>query len=289
MKPPRHGWTPWQLMTLVVLVIASIWSCLPAWSDIARQAMHRADSGYVLLAPVVAGYLFWLRRSRLRFVRCRPSLWGPAAVAASLALTWYGDEVDNHFYRHLGAIGTVSGAVVTMTGLEVVRQFGAVFLALLFLIPVPGGIRQQISRPLQLWATTFTAGFLELVGVAAIREGAVITIRGVPVAVGEACDGMRMVFALVLVVFAFVFSVPFRPATRIFLIALSPVVALLCNIMRLVPTSLVYGFASPDSASNVHDVAGWLMLPAALVMLLGVVRLMRWLDMPVFRWRLLAT
>jgi exosortase/archaeosortase family protein len=98
-----------------------------------------------------------------------------------------------------------------------------------------------------------------------------------------------MVFALALVVFAFVFSVPFRPWTRVILIALSPVVALVCNVVRLVPTALVYGFSDPDTAEQVHDVAGWLMLPLSLVLLLGVVRLLRWLDFPVFRWRMLAT
>jgi len=274
---------------MAVLAIAAIWACLPAWRDIYLIATQKQDFGYILLAPLVAGYLFWIRRSRMRFIRCRPSLAGPLLVAIGFALTWFGDERDVHLARHLGALVALTGAVVTMTGLEVFRQFGSVFLALLFLLPVPGTIRQRVSRPLQWSAAEFTVSFLELIGVAAIREGAVIRIKDVPVAVGEACDGMRMVFALVLVVFAFVFSVPLRPGTRLLLIALSPVVALICNVLRLVPTSLVYGFADPDTAKTAHDIAGWLMLPAALVMLLGIVRLMRWLDLPVFRWRLLAT
>ncbi|MBL9149533.1 MAG: exosortase/archaeosortase family protein [Phycisphaerae bacterium] len=285
----RHGWTGLQLATLALLVAGAVWSCLPAWKDIWLVATQKDDSGYILLAPIVAGYLFWIRRSRLRFVRCRTSLLGPAILVGGYALTWLGDERDIHLAEHLGAIVAVVGAVVTMTGLEVLRQFGAVFLSLLFLLPVPGSVRHEIAGPLQLSAAKFTTGFLELIGVPAIREGAVIRIKDTPVAVGEACDGMRMVFALVLVVFAFVFSVPLRPVTRITLIALSPLVALVCNVLRLVPTSLVYGFADPATAQSVHDVAGWLMLPAALLMLLGIVRLMRWLDLPVFRWRLLAT
>jgi exosortase len=285
----RHGWTGFQIGMLATLVAAAVWACLPAWKDIFNQATERADAGYILLALPVAGYLLWIRRSRLRFVRCRPSLWGVGLVFAGLASLAYGVEVDMHIAQHVGALLAVSGAVITMTGLEAVRQFGAVFLALLFLVPVPGAIRHQIAQPLQLAAATFTQQVLELIGVGSEQQGASLVIRGVPIAVGEACDGMRMVFALALVVFAFVFSVPFRPVTRITLIVLAPLVALVCNVLRLVPTALVYGFSDPDTAKQVHDVAGWLMLPMALVLLLGVVRLMRWLELPVFRWRMLAT
>lgn len=285
----RHGWSTSQISFLVVLVLAAVWACLPGWSDIGQQAIHRSDAGYILLVLPVAGYLFWIRRSRARFVRCRPSAWGSLAVLAGIALCWYGDETDLQIARHVGAVVTVIGAILTMTGLEALRQFGAVFLTLLFLVPVPGYLRTRLAIPLQEGATAFTDGVLNLIGVASERHGASLVIRDTPIAVGEACDGMRMVFALVLVVFAFVFSVPFRPLTRVILILLSPLVALICNVVRLVPTAIVYGFAEPVTAEQVHDVAGWLMLPLALVLLLAVVRLMRWLDLPVFRWRMLPT
>ncbi|MBL9118656.1 MAG: exosortase/archaeosortase family protein [Phycisphaerae bacterium] len=285
----RHGWTTSQFALLGLLVLAAAWACLPAWQDIFRQSIRRSDAGYILLVLPVAAYLFWIRRSRAKFVRCRPSAWGTLAVLIGLTFCWYGDEVDLQVARHVGAIVTVAGAILAMTGLEALRQFGAVFLTLLFLVPVPGVFRTRIAIPLQEGATAFTDSVLNLIGVTSQRAGAVLTIHGTPIAVGEACDGMRMVFALVLVVFAFVFSVPFRPTTRIVLIALSPLVALICNIVRLVPTAIVYGFAEPATAEQVHDIAGWLMLPLALVLLLGVVRLMRWLDLPVFRWRMLAT
>ena len=282
---PR-SWTAAQVALLGALVAAGVWACWPAWIDIWQQATRRSDAGYVLLVPFVAGYLFWLRRARLRFVRCRPSLWGAAIALCSVGLTWYGAEVDNHMARHLAAVAALVAAVVTMAGPESLRQFAVVAVALLFLLPVPGAIRQQMARPLQLMAASFTGELLYLAGIDAVREGAVLVIRGTPVAVGEACDGMRMVLALALVVFTFVFSVPLRTEMRLLLIGLSPIVALLCNVLRLIPTAIAYGFTSPETAEWVHDVAGWMMLPAALLMLFGVVRLFRWLEFPVYRWRL---
>ena len=97
---------------------------------------------------------------------------------------------------------------------------------------------------------------------------------------------MRMVFALFLVIFGFAFSAPFRMETRILLLASCPIIALACNVVRLVPTSLVYGHASLDFADAFHWYAGLCMLPLALLMLLALVRVMNWLDIPTMKWRL---
>lgn len=280
------SWTPPQVATLVALVALAIYACWPAWSDIGLQASKRSDAGYIYLVPFVGGYLFWLRRSRLPFVRCRPSLLGPVVAAVAVGVTWHGIERDVHAARHLGAVVAVIAATVTMTGLSGIRQFGVVGLSLLFLVPVPGALRQALAQPLQLFAASFTGEVLGLLGLDIVREGAVLVIRGTPIAVGEACDGMRMVFALALVVFAFVFSVPLRFETRVLLLVMSPFIALLCNVLRLIPTAIAYGFVDADRAQQIHDWAGWAMLPAALVMLVGVVKLLQWLELPVYRWRL---
>lgn len=280
------SWTSPQVATLLALAALAIYACWPAWGDIGLQASKRSDAGYIYLVPLVAGYLFWLRRSRLAFVRCRPSPLGPLVAAVAVGLTWYGLEVDMHAARHLGAVVALVAAAVTMTGASSLRQFGVVAISLLFLIPVPGGVRQALAQPLQLFAASFTGEVLGLLGLDIVREGAVLVIRGNPIAVGEACDGMRMVFALALVVFAFVFSVPLRAETRILLVGLSPFIALLCNVFRLIPTAVAYGFVDAERAQQIHDWAGWAMLPAALLMLVGVVKLLQWLELPVYRWRL---
>jgi exosortase/archaeosortase family protein len=105
--------------------------------------------------------------------------------------------------------------------------------------------------------------------------------------VGEACDGLRMVLALALTVYAFVFSVPLRLTARLVLLAVSPIIALVCNILRLVPTGLAYAYSSESFAIELHDIAGWMMLPVAIAMLFAIIRFMRWLDLPVLTWRFL--
>ncbi|MEY3026219.1 MAG: hypothetical protein RLZZ238_1116 [Planctomycetota bacterium] len=274
----------WMLGALVAASVIAFW---PAWTDIHLQATRRTDNGYILLVPFVAAYLAWLRRMRLAFVPRRPSLTGAAMIGVALLLTWWGERTDTRAVFHLGAIVAFSACFVSLAGLEVVRRFLPVFLALLFLIPIPAEIRKWLAGPLQSLAVGVTQEVLDILGVVTERAGNSIIIEGRSIFVGEACDGMRMVFALALTVFAFAFSVPLRPHARLALFIASPLIAIVCNIVRLVPTALAYAYASAEDAGRFHDIAGWLMLPLALMLLLGLVRFMRWLDLPVFTWRFL--
>ena len=172
------------------------------------------------------------------------------------------------------------GCVMSMTGIGIVRKFSPAILALFFLIPIPGSIRQLIALPLQDIATNVTQIVLELIGVPAIRLGQVLVINNEPVAVGEACSGLRMILAFGVVVYAFAFSMPLRMSTRIVLLGISPLVAVLCNIVRLIPTSVFFGYGSVDQVQIFHDLAGWVMIPLSFVMLFVLLRLFCWFDFP---------
>lgn len=284
-----RGWNLQNLTILMVMIAVVAWWGRLALSDILAFATGQVDNGYILFAPAVAAYLAWLRRSRLQFLRYRPTLVGVGVIAAGMLLSDWGDRNGVQVAWHFGVLLAIFGCVYSMTGWEVVRQFAPVIIAMLLVVPIPGRIRFAMAAPAQEVSVATAHAVLQLLGFDAVRAGNVITIDGEAVAVGEACNGMRMVFALGLVVFAFVFSVPFRTSTRLLLIALSPVVALLCNIVRLVPTSVAYGWFDPVTAEQIHDIGGWLMLPLALLMLMGVVRMLRWLDLPVMNWRLVPS
>ncbi len=286
MKVLRRTWSSSSLALLALLVLVAAWAQRQALADIFAIGLRDQEQSHIFLAPVVAAYLMWLRRSRVRQVLLRPSPIGPAIVLAGWLASWWGFQTGTQIAWHGGALATVIGAALSMTGLNPMRRFGPVFVVLLFMLPIPGEIRHYIAYPLQEMATSVTHAMLEFIGVTAVKSGNILIINGEQVAVGEACNGMRMVFALSLVVFAFCFGTPLKPGTRLVLIALSPVIAILCNVIRLLPTSLIYGYGSATMAQNFHDLAGWVMLPVALAMLAGVLQMIKWLEFPVVSLRL---
>ena len=283
---PRRAWRARDFAQLALLLCVGIWlNRQPLW-DMFNIGLRDEEQTHIFLAPIVAGWLLWLRRSRLHYVMVQPSYLGMLVAGFGWLMSWWGFETGTQIGWHAGAVISLIGIILSMTGMTPVQLLAPVFAVFIFMLPIPGEIRHRIAHPLQELAATVTHAMLELIGVSAIKSGSVIIINGEQVAVGEACNGMRMVFALTLVVYAFAFGTPLRAGTRACLLLVSPLIAMLCNVIRLVPTSLIFGYGSNEAAQRFHDLAGWVMLPVAMLMLAGLLRAIRWLEFPVTQLRL---
>lgn len=275
-----------QAIWLALLVPLSILVHIDAWRDMLSIAIADEEQSHVLIVPLVAVWLFLVRIGRLRRYTPVGRPFGVAILLAAWGLSYIGYTNAIQSAWHGAAVLSLVGALVTFFGTNFFLRFLPVFVVLLFLIPVPGTIRQNIAMPLQTATAVVTQAVLETLGFAIDRQTNLLTINGQAVAVAEACNGMRMVFALILVSFAFAFSMPLRPSVRLIVLVISPVAALVCNIVRLVPTVLCYGYAPKSTADMVHDLGGWVMLPIAFLLLLGIISTLRWAAIPVGRFNL---
>src|SRR5690606_35393371 len=126
---------------------------------------------------------------------------------------------------------------------------------LLLMVPFPGKLHNLISGPLQGLATAMTVYTLELGGVMVERTGNLIRLNGeTTVGVVEACSGLRMLTAFIVVSATCAFLVD-RPAWQRGAIVLSSVpIAIVCNAARLLVTTLLYTLAPARTAEG--DVAG---------------------------------
>lgn len=282
----RAGWRWWHPALALALGAGAISATRHAWADMLAIARADEESSHLFLVPLVVAWMVWVRWIRLRLCGPTSEGVGPAIVGAGWALHWFGFNHATQAAWHAGAVLVVVGAMLSVLGRSILLRFFPALLALAFLVPVPGAIRQAVAVPLQTATASLTQAIFEIGGVAIERSGNLLTINGVDVAVAEACNGMRMVFALVLVSYAFAFSLPLREGVRLIVIAASPLAAIACNVVRLVPTIWLYANSSPGVADRFHDVGGWLMLPVAFGILLGIIRLLRWALIPVGRFNL---
>ena len=284
--PVAPRWSVWHTASAVGLAALAMYVTRGAWQDITHIAYTDEESSHIFLVPMVAAWIFWVRRTRLR--HCQPTgrFVGPLVVAFGWLLYWYGYEHAVQAFWHGGAVLITLGAALTILGKQVLFRFLPAFAVLMFLVPVPGMVRQNISIPLQTASSAVTQAALEIAGVPVERTGNLLTINNFEVAVAEACNGMRMVFALGLVTYAFAFGMPLRNWVRFVVLAASPVAAIACNVIRLIPTVLLYGYAPKATADGFHTVSGWLMLPLAFLLLMGILRLLRWALIPVTRFNL---
>lgn len=281
----RNGWSIWHALGVLLFVPLGVWVCFDAWVDMYRIAVKDEESTHIFLVPVVAAWLVFVRRGRLRLCVPRAAWLGAVFIAAGWLMHSMGDLRNIQASFHGGAVLVAVGCLVTIVGADVFLRFLPAFLVLVFLVPVPGAIRQAIAIPLQTATALVTEHLLELADLPVGRSGNVLSINGVEVAIAEACNGLRMVFALVLVSFAFAFGTPLRTYVRVLIILASPASAVACNVVRLLPTVWLYGYY-PSMADTFHDLSGWVMLPLAFFILLGVIRLLRWALVPVTHYAL---
>ncbi len=266
---------------LCLLVGLAVVATRGPWTDIVSWAWHDDEQSHILLGLPIAAWLFWVRRDRLRYTPPKHTLIGPLVSTVGWFICVQGFRSGTDIMWHGGALMVVFGAILTIVGVDFVMKFLPAFGALFFLLPVPGRIRHAIAGPLQEISARATEFILAVFAVPIERAGNVLTINDHPVAVAEACNGMRMVAALGLVAFAFVFTVPMRTSVRLLILAISPLVAVLVNIIRLVPTALFYGYGEKASADLFHDASGWGVLVLALGVLWALLALLRWIEVPI--------
>jgi exosortase len=143
-------------------------------------------------------------------------------------------------------------------------------------------VHNWISFPLQNQATTGAVFFLELMGITVVREGNVIWLNHqTPIAVAEACSGLRMLTAFIIVAALLAFIAD-RPRWQKTVLVLSSVpIAIGCNLFRLCACSVLFLHVSNKVGEKVfHDFAGLIMMPVAIVILLLELRLMNKIIVP---------
>lgn len=281
----RNGWTPGHLLAALVMVLLGIVVTMDAWIDILSMMWGQEEFKHMLLVIPVAIWLAWVRRGRLRLCRPTGQLLGVVLIILGWGISSLGYYNGIEAFWHLGSLMIVLGCFTSVAGAEIIVYFLPCFVALLFLIPAPGMIRTWFSIPLQGLVARATQFVLEVLGVPVIRSGSLLSVNEMDVTIAEACNGMRMVFALLLVSYCFAFSLPLRQYVRVLVLAVSPLCAVVCNIIRTVCAVWVYA-RYHESADLFHAVSGWVMLLVAFGLLLGMIRLMRWTLVPVTRFTL---
>ena len=121
-------------------------------------------------------------------------------------------------------------------------------------------------------------------GVAAFRQGNLISVPGADLNIADACSGLRMLTIFGALAVAMVFLVE-RPWWDKFIILLSAVpIALIVNIIRITVTGLLFMAVGPDNefAKKLgHDWAGLFMMPLALGFLWIELQILERLTIPV--------
>jgi exosortase len=258
-------------LVLAALLAVLLWSYWPVLRPLARE--WQTDDNYSVgaLVPFAALYLLWNDRKTLARCSPRPCWWGLALILLAVAARAFGLVVLFESAERYSFILMVAGLVLLIAGRDVFRQVFWILLFLFLMVPLPGKVHNGISGPLQGLATTGAVMTLELLGVTVAREGHTMLLNdSVPLAVAEACSGLRMLTAFVVVAATLAYVVRRPRWQKAVLVCSSIPVAIICNLVRLAVTAVLFlAVSSKVGERFFHDFAGWTMMPMAVFILVG--------------------
>lgn len=257
----------WQLhlAALVALQALQFYVNLPVWRDIFAIGIKDEEMSQILLAPIVCFYLVFQRKEQFTNWAFHGRWIGIPILLIAWLFQIIGDLYGYESVWHSSAVLSMIGCIVGVLGSEVIKRFWPALIVLGFMVPVPGILRRAIAFPLQELTATMAASISVAVGMNVEQAGSLLYINNQAVAIAEACSGLRMVFALGLITWALAFGSRLAWWERAVILALSPVLAVLANLIRVLPTLWGYGYLDQNVADMIHDWGGWVMLAFAFV------------------------
>jgi len=263
--------SPAPLLCLVAgLAFLCYW---PVLEQLVSEWAHDDDMGHGFLVPVAAVWIVWQQRKRLALMR--PSGWGLALVLAGAALQFLGAISLGLFVGVLGLICTVVGIVVAAGGSAWLRALAFPLLLLLFILPKPDFAWNHIALPLQLLASQLAAAIARLTGTRVLREGNVLRVAGHPIAVAEACNGIRYLLSLGFVTLLWGHVAGLRGWKRLLMGVCAIPVAILVNALRVAGVAVMCRYSYPLAIGAFHDWSGWAALVVALILIGAAERVIR--------------
>jgi exosortase len=263
--------------TLIVCLFYSYWPVLTGlWATWQGSPDYSAGQ----LVPVVTVCLLWSRRRALAQIPIKPCWWGLIVLVVAQAARAFGTLLTYGSIEQLALWLTIVGGVWTVLGTRFTRQVLWLLLFMTLMFPLPRRMHEMVALPLQEFATASAVYGLEILGHLVIREGNVLRpSEQTSVAIAEACNGLRMLTAFVMVAATIAF-LTHRPRWQKAVLVLSSVpIAVLTNTIRLIVTVILCEATSSKFAEKVfHDFAGLTMMPFAIIVLVGELWIMRLLT-----------
>jgi len=257
---------PWT--TIAVVGAALLVAYAPVLKLLVRDWVIDEDVSHGFFVPLVSGYIVWQRRRDLLQIPLRRSTFGLLVMlgaAAQLYVATLGAEL---FLARTAFVFSLAGIVLFLGGWALLRALVFPLALLLFMIPLPAIVYNQITFPLQLLASRIAEGALWLLGIPVLREGNILELPSQRLSVVEACSGIRSLLSLGFLSLVYGYFFEQRFWLRAFLFLLTIPIAILTNSFRVTVTGLLSETNPRLAEGFFHLAEGWVIFLAALVLLL---------------------
>ena len=261
-------WLPvlWFGTLLLVCYAPILYRMVSQWAN-------DEDMGHGFFVPIIAGFVAWQRRDKLRTVPLQSNPWGLAlvifAALQALAAT-LGAEL---FTARLAFVISLFGVILFIGGTRWVKALLFPLLLLLFMIPIPQIIYARLTLSLQMLASQLAEVMIGWMGIPVIRTGNLLELPSQTLNIVDACSGIRSLLSLTFLSLVYSYFADQRIWMRWALLAATIPIAICANAIRVALTGLLSEINTDLAKGLFHEVEGYLVFVVALAALLLTHRL----------------
>lgn len=228
-----------------------------------------------LVAPAVIA-IAWYSRDRWIDTPVRPAWSGLGIVIAGLMILLVGAWADVQFMPFVALVVVLGGILVYFGGWQLARRLAFPYAFLWFMVPWPDLLIEQISVPLQLGTSVYSALLAHFVGIPVFQDGNNLNIWNAShtaykanFEVAVACSGMHSLVALLCLAAGFAYFTPVALWKRWMLFLLGIPMAFVANVIRVFLILCVGNWIDPKLAAHAfHD---WSAFPLFVINTLGLI------------------
>ena len=252
------------LVSLILILYASV------IRDLVLQWWNNADYSHGFFVPLFSGYILWHERASWTKTEIKPSNFGFVTMLGAVGLLLLGSLGAELFTSRFSLLVLVAGMILFLAGWQMLRAVSFPLGYLIWMIPVPVVIYNQITFPLQLIASRLATAGLQLAQVPVLRDGNILILSNYSLEVVEACSGIRSLMTLTALAVAYGYLVSARRWVRYFLAALMAPIAIVTNAIRIMAAGILARHFGPAAAEGfLHEFSGWAIFVIALFLMLG--------------------
>ncbi|MEO5923550.1 MAG: exosortase/archaeosortase family protein [Bryobacteraceae bacterium] len=256
---------PWVAIGwFTVLLIATYFPILRKLVD---QWMTDDDVSHGFFVPLVAGYIAWQRRDVLLNMEWKPAWWGLGLLIWSGIQAFLGMLGAELFLQRTAFLEALVGLILVMGGTAAVRALLFPLLLLPFMIPIPTVIYNQITFPLQLFASQVAEYCLLLLNIPVLRDGNILELASQKLSVAEACSGIRSLLMLTFLSLVYAYFFDNKVWMRWALFFCTIPIAIIANAGRVTITGILSEIDTSLATGVFHETEGFVIFGIAFAFL----------------------
>jgi len=198
----------------------------------------------------VSLYLLWINRHKLRSLQLEPSILPGALLLAAGCFTLLAGKISGTIVvQQLSMIPVLLGTILLFAGFGWFKVFLLPVGYLIFLTGFIEILFGNISFHLQSLAAWISVLFFKIMGFSVFHESTLIILPHISLIVVRECSGINQIVTLLALAVPLAFMTQKTTLSRIILIALAPIIAIIVNGLRV---TLIGVYALYNEGANLH-------------------------------------